>query len=336
MKGDKRMYCRKCGADIGNARFCPVCGAKQEADGASGQPDFRSEAEQRASRYEPAQSGFDASFEQTGYGQAGWIGDKLRAIFRDPMFLAITILMTVSCALGSIGFSSANGRIHFSLGIIGILYVIGLWMIYASAKKDDDSFISGLSFTSGVIKAYKIVIWVVIIALLVGAVLCFIAGPTLMKTFSLGGVQFHLYDDIGSEIFDEIPDLLNHEKFGYLSNFVLLGFGIAFIIADAVLLVVNLCFIKRLHRFTKSLCDSVKTGVYEVVDAKPSKAWLIVSAVFGLLGAVSGPGASESVRQYFDLTFSSGNAIMNSIAAACTAAAAILASILIKRNFIDQ
>ena len=338
------MYCRKCGAEIGDAKYCPICGAKQEADGASQQSSFQDEAQQRASKYEtaiqPSQGqsyGYDsqAFYSSQEASSGSWLVEKLLAIFRDPMFLTLTILMTVSAALGSVGFSAANGKMHLSLGILSILFVVGLWLIYGAAKKDDSSFISGLSFTSGVVKAYKIIMWVAIVALLVGAILCFIAGPTLLKSFSWGGIDWHLVDDIPSDVIDEIPDIINHDKFGYFSNFMLIGIGIALIVADVVLLIVNLCFIKKLHRFTKSLCDSVKSNVYDVKDAVPSKNWLIVSAVFGILGAVGG-GASSSVTEVFGITISTGNAVLNSVSAACSAAAAIIASILIKRNFTEQ
>ena len=336
------MYCRKCGADIGNAQYCPVCGAKQD-DRSAEQTGFADEAKQRSYKYESAAQSsdhFEAAYTVNDFAQSGEFGgstltDRLMSAFKDPMFLAVTVLVTVEAALGSVGISAGSGKLHLSIGIFGILFAVGLWLIYGAVKSDNGSFISGLSFTSGVVKANKIVLWVVIIALLVAAVICFIAGPTLLNEFTMDDITIRLIDDLPPEAIDEIPEIINHDKFGHISNFMLIGLGIVFIITDALLLVINLCFVKKLHRFTKSLCDSVKTGTYQVTDVVPSKNWLIVTAVFGFLGAFGSVGTRGSLTDYFGITISSGNLVMSSVAAICGAVAAILASVLIRKYLID-
>ena len=341
------MYCRKCGAEIGDAKYCPVCGEKQTA-GAGEQGAFRDEAEERAHKYQssalepvPYSAGYTGpEYASQESSDGSWIADKLRSVFRDQLFLVIAILMSVACLAGSFTINASNGTVHLSFGIITILFVIGLWLIYAQSRRDDPSFISGLSFTSGVIKAYKIVIWVVIVALLVAAILCFIAGPALMRSFSFDGIEFIFGGDITSElpqdVIDEIPDLINQDKFAHFSSFLFVGLGVIMIVADVVLLIMNLCYIKRLHIFTKSLCDSAKTGIYDVKNAVPSKNWLIVGAVFSIIGAVGSIGLSGSASEIAGIRISTGGSALNFVASACSAAAAIIASIMIKRHFTEN
>ena len=340
------MYCRKCGAEIGDAKYCPICGEKQAAAGEQGA--FRDEAEERAHKYQPSalepvpyNAGYTGpEYASQGSDAAGWIADKLRSVFRDQLFLVIAILMSVSCLAGSFVINASNGTVRISLGIITILFVIGLWLIYAQARRDDASFISGLSFTSGVVKAYKIVLWVVIVALFVGAVLCFVAGPALMRSFSIDGIEFLIGGDIMSDlpqdVIDEIPELINQDKFASFSSFLFIGLGIVMLVVDVVLLIVNLCYIKRLHVFTRSLCVSAKSGVYDVKNAVPSKNWLIVGAVFSIIGAVGSIGISGSATEIAGIRISTGGSVLGFISSACSAAAAVIASIMIKRHFVEN
>ena len=317
------MYCKNCGKDIGDARYCPYCGSVQD-----------DELQKLEERYGGAK---DASYSAESYyggGLSYGVADRMREIFRDPKFLVITILVTVSAVAALFGGSiSINGRTIAHLNIAAvfpILFCIGLWLCFAEGKKQGgDLKPTGLAMISGTAKAQWIVIWVAVGLLAVFGILFMVAAPSLFSN-----IPDDIWNILPEDLFNDIPGLNDLDIFSVpgalgvatysfrrASNVVFIGIGIAMVVAAVVLTLLNIFFYKKLHRLTKSICESVRLDRLDVACTVPVKNWLIVMAVFSFIGALG------SV---------SGLALLSFAGSACSGVAAILASVMIKNYLTDS
>ena len=317
------MYCKNCGKEIGDSRYCPYCGSVQEDD--------LSRLEERYGGAKDSAYGAESYYSGgTGYGAA----ERMRGIFRDTKFLVITILMTVNAVAAVFGGSITINNRTFSVNLIAvfpILFCIGLWLCWAEGRKQTGDFsTTGLAMISGTAKAQWIVVWVGAIMLLVFGILFIVAAPSVISNFPNDIwklIPGDFYNDIpGMEDFNifGIPGAVGVAKYYYESaaNAVAIGLGIVMVLVAVVMVILNIFFYKKLHRFTKSICESVKTDRLEVACVVPVKNWLIVSAVFSFLGALGVVGS-----------FTNFLAFAGSL---CGGLAAVFASIMIKNYLIDS
>ena len=322
MKGDRKMYCSKCGAEIGDAKYCPICGTKQDGYAASF-TDRR--VPQGDSMVYPEME------QQESYGRvAGFFKD----MFSDSMFLVIAILISVSSAIGSFSFDS--GRVRLSVGVISILIAVSLWITYASAKGSGTLSPSGPSFTSGVLKAYYILYWVGIVFMIVGGILCIVAGPLVSRMLPniISSLTPEEIEEL-REIFELLPGFINDLDINRYLSYALVGIGIALLLGAVVMIIINLCFFRKIHQFAKSVCVSLKTDQFNIVKAKACKNWLIVAAVFSLLGGGLAIIPFGRITSSFSIHFAAGAGTLGGISALCSAGACILASIMINRYFVE-
>lgn len=317
------MYCKNCGKEIGDARYCPYCGSVQEDD--------LSRLEERYGGAKDSAYGAESYYSGgAGYGA----GERMRGIFRDTKFLVITILMTVNAVAAVFGGSITINNRTFSINLVAvfpILFCIGLWLCWAEGRKRMGDFsTTGLAMISGTAKAQWIVVWVGAIMLLVFGILFIVAAPSVISNFPNDVwrlVPGDFYNDIpGMEDFNifGIPGAVGVAKYYYESaaNTVAIGLGIVMVLVAVVMVILNIFFNKKLHRFAKSICESVKTDKLEVACVVPVKNWLIVSAVFSFLGALGVVGS-----------FTNFLAFAGSL---CGGLAAVFASIMIKNYLIDS
>ena len=326
-KGDN-MYCAKCGAEIGNARYCPVCGEKQP------EPEYRQAAAG------PNVSIFDDAQPQ---GQMGAVADLLTTVFRDPMYLIITILITVSCIGSSITLSrqDVSTGVNISVSVFPILFAVALWMCFVSAKSSNGLSPAGLSFASGLVKAQMIIMWIAFGIIVIGGIMTIVLGPSIADRIDFYGWGSGTdgFPSLPPEVLEELKELgIDEARALVISKAAIIGIGIALLFGAVIILIINVCFYRKLHMFTKSLCTSLKTDVYEVRKARASKNWLIVSAVFTLL--CSGlPGLASAIGSAIRTGGSSAVvtiSVTGVIANVCTAVACILASVLIGKYFADE
>ncbi len=230
---------------------------------------------------------------------------KALTAVKSPLFLALCILVSASTALGMItgGFN-----------VLGILATIFLWLSYAAAVKNECS-VSNLRCLSGVTFANFVIQQVVYaIFIFVGAIGAF--------AFAIAGASSEMYDKIIEAVeFDaataEIIAAMQAAGIGF-SFFFILFFAI-FAIVGIVGTVINIFSWKKIHNFTKSLYKGVENGELELKSTGAATAWLMVFGVLNAISAVFSIGGQDII-----LTF---------LATGSTAAALIIASILIKKNF---
>ena len=190
---------------------------------------------------------------------------------------------------------------------------------------------TGLAIASGTTKAIFIVVWVAVGLVAVFMVLMIVFGQLLVNY-----LPYPFIEDL-PDIFNDLPNGLGVAypassgipspnipipvDPGYSVDNIRLGLIVVTVVGGliiiALLIVFNLCFYRKLHRFTKSLCVSLKNDYLQVECVKPVKAWLIVAAVITFLSAVT------------SLTL----APVAAAAAICQGLAAIFASVLIGRHF---
>ena len=317
------MRCHSCGAVIDdNAAFCTVCGARQDP--------VLNKAEQKYSDGPDQFGGSDQYGDSSRFGsqysqyQGGsTVGSVYTGVFREPLFLAITILMTVSAAVTL--FSGIRlGEYSTGLNLaaaIPILYAVALWLIFAEFRTDKAQYsTTGLAIASGTTKAVVIITWIAVGMVAVIMVLLILFGHLLVNYLTIPFIE-------------DFPDILDipgalgaahvplqgapRQTVPGLDTAMILLIVICGVLAIAALVVLNIFFYKKLHRFTKSLCVSLKNDYLQVDCVRPVKAWLIVMAVITFLGAA-------------------GAIALNPVAAIgsiCQGLAAIFASVLVGRHF---
>ena len=137
--------------------------------------------------------------------------EALKKAFSSGQFLAATILAT--CSVGTSLILSA------SFDIIGILFVIGMWLTWSAARSGEVK----CRFIRGVAKAKVILTWVVIGLSVIGAIFLFVCSafvgyvtdavvedglPETADALEFKGIT----DDSANEILSRFNDLVNEDE----------------------------------------------------------------------------------------------------------------------------
>ena len=270
------MKCENCGFEaLETFKFCPACGKEVE-----------NRTEEAAVITEYVETVIENP-----------MANKFLAAVKDKLFLAICILLSVSCI-----FAIAAE----SLPIIEILITIFSWITFAQGRKgiaDDEH----LRCISGSVYANYVLMNIL------SGLLIFLGGLVALA-FALIGSQPELVNEIIREITINVPDFLSVPQ----ELYAMVGwiFGFAFILMAVIILIVNLCGFRKIHRFIKSVYQGIRTQSPVCANPASAKGWLIF---FGVCSALSA------------LTFISDTA--SAIYSACSSAVAIISAILIKKYF---
>lgn len=242
------MYCNNCGHQSPeDFRFCPKCGAERQAEPAPAAELSAPPVEERFSTNPAAQF--------------------FLSLLKDKLFFVICILMTVS---------SGAAILTGSLPIIEILITVFLWLLHAQAEKNvaDAGY---LRCVSGSIYANYILVNVC-------AVLCAVFGLIFGAAFDMligntdfiDGLRIGLAQSgAGSMVSADV--IL--EALSWLSGSFLM---IAFILAGAVMLVLNIFTTRYVHRFVKSAYQSIRSGALALKHASATRVVLIIfAAIYG-------------------------------------------------------
>ena len=184
----------------------------------------------------------------------------LRAMASSKLMLAMAILFSITAAGALFGSNSATGG-----AISAVLVCVGIWMIYAAAKKADSPFsATGVQLVRiAAIIQFAVAVFAAVLSLavlLIAAVALAASGPEPFDSTTLA-----------------------------ISGAVLLGLGVVFVIVFAVMIF----FAVVRWKFADSLCNSVRSG-------EPRFRFLTLTMVLcfvsGGLSALSIPGVGAYPR----------------------------------------
>lgn len=247
------------------------------------------------------------------------------------MFLAIcilTLIYTLICGLPNLTINFTQNDWSFNsqanIPLIPLLITIGLWVVHSSAKKDELS-ASGMKLISGSLKAVKIVNWITAIIMIVCAVLT-VLGGIAMQAEELNIGSFISYDEVDIEELNEllaqfegtIPNQIIDAIYDIFTDpdvlsILIIGIGVVFGVVGLGMMFVNIFFYGCLYKFARSLREWGEGEGLGIKAVRGAANWLIVSAVFSCIGAMS---------------FSVRSGLM--------AAICIVVSVFIKKHFYDH
>ncbi len=275
------MKCQKCSFEIQEGMgFCSKCGTPVTY---TPQPEQPIQSEPSANIFNP-------------------FAERMMSAVQDKLFLAICILMTVSC-----GCSILSGSLP---DILHILFTIFLWLAFASGRKGILP-TNHLRCVSGTVYANYVISNVVSGIFIVCGIILSVSFGTIAK---LGeGYLYELMDEFGFNLNLSV----DIAQIGIAA--IGLIFGFAFIFVAALILIFNLLGMKKIHRFVKSAYQSVDSPAPYFANPVSAKNWLMF---FGVCSAVASLSSLES-------------GIVAFFASASLGVAGILASVLIGKYFTD-
>ncbi len=261
------MKCNKCGFETAQSNaFCPQCGERLIHD------------------IQPQ----------------GTFATQILPALKDPLFLVVCILLSVSCLM-----SLSAG----SVPLINILITVFLWLTYAQARKDMAD-ANHLRCVSGALYAQYVITYVAAGLVLVMGIIFAVAFNIISNSMDgfwealLGEVA---EGDVAASLLAILPSV---------SGGVII---IICAIASAIVVVVNIFINRYLHRFTKSFYQSIQQGVYAVEYVKAAKIILFII------------GGAAAVSCLSDLT---SNQFSSFVANASSGGSAIITGLLI-RKYLD-
>lgn len=226
--------------------------------------------------------------------------DKILAVFKDNLFLALCVLMTASCVFS---------LISNSLPVINILITIFLWLTYAKVRKGIVDANSLRCISGSVYANYVIVNVISIIFFVCGIIVTFILGFLTNSSEAVNALisEFNINYPYYTSILQGILAV---------AGWVI---GLVFIIVAVAIFIINILGMKKIHRFAKSVYKSVlaQNPVFENLSG--AKNWLIF---FGVCSAIS------------TLSSLSGGLIV-ALTSACSTAAIFIAVTLINKYFVS-
>lgn len=278
------MFCPQCGSDIGDSAVCPYC-SPQQSGGAEYQPPMHTPAEA-----------------------------SLKTAFSGTLFLVMCILMTISVAFSFIGALTSGS---FAIEIIDLLFVIAMWMVYATSKSADNALSpGGLKLADGTSLAVLVIGWV-LFGIFIFFALVFMIVRFANIPLDLEDLYYAIYSYSGSVFEGMIPSI------SIISSILLSLLVVVFVIAAVVIALVNLFFFRNLRRFIHSVRGSAASGVLNIQKAKTVRIWIIVIGVISALNAVS------------NLFQMSEKGALSALASCAYAAAIIIAFVWIGQNFLS-
>lgn len=199
--------------------------------------------------------------------------NRALSIVNSKLFLTICILLTVAS-----GLSLVKG----SLQIIPLLLAIFMWIAYDNGKKNkveinDFRKISGTVYANYVINNVVAIIFIVC-----GVIIGGLFGA--LSTLNLPELISEISPD-----FNNILELLPNLSFTAITIIL----GVVFVFAGAIILIINLLGMRKIHQFAKDFYTGLSTGQTNLSLVKSTKNWLIFFAITDGITALS--TLSESI-----------------------------------------
>lgn len=258
------MKCKQCGYEAAqNSLFCPQCGEHMVCD-------------------ETPRGAFTA---------------RILPALKDPLFLVVCILLSVSCLM-----SLSAG----SVPLIDILITVFLWLTYAQARKDVAD-AEHLRCVSGALYAQYVITYIAAGLVVVMGVIFAIAFNIV--TSSMDGFWETLLSEVAdAEVAASLMAILPS-----VSGAVIL---VLCALVSGVIIVLNIFTMRYLHRFAQSVYRSIEQDVYALKYANAAKILLFIFGGFAAVSCLSALASNEF-----------GNFVANASSGGC----AILSGLLIRK-----
>lgn len=254
------MKCNKCGFDAAQeSPFCPQCGERMTQLAAP----------------------------------RGAFADQILPVLKDPLFLVVCILLSISCLM-----SLAAG----SVPLINILITVFLWLTYANAQKDVAD-AEHLRCVSGAVYAQYVINYVVAGLMLVMGVLFAIAFNILT----------HSMDGFWESLLSEVSDT---EMVASLMSILPSVSGAVILVVCAfcaiILIVLNIFTMRYLHRFAQSVYRSIQQGEYALKYASIAVILLFITGGVDVISCLSSL-ATLQFGSFAACASSGGSAILSGL-----------------------
>ena len=248
------MKCNQCGFETEqNNAFCPQCGEHlitQEA-------------------------------------QTGTFAFKILPALRDPLFLVVCILLSVTCLMSLVA---------GSVPLIDILITVFLWLTYAQAQKDIAD-ANHLRCVSGALYAKYVINYVIAVLVLVVGVICSVALG------AMGGSMAGIWDEVVGELAQEEAFAIVMAILPSVSGAVIVA---VCALVTALVMVINIFTMRYLHRFAKSVYCSIEQGTGALKYVKAAKIVLFILGGFAAISSLS--SLADGLFTGFISNISSGGA----------------------------
>jgi len=261
------MKCSKCGTiNPENAVFCKDCGAS-----------LLKQAQENDKVETVSQEQEETSTTQKTISVNGLI----KKWATSSLFLTAVILFTVSVGFSML-FNVAAGAGAVTGIIPSIIALIGLWIIYSSAKGNKEINKTGLTM----LKVISIILTVVISVVFgICGVICVIAGAIMPQVIDIIGDQFNQIIQEAQSIVEaegmissdvDLTQIFTPETFGI----IMIVMGVMFII----IMVFGIIFYTKATKTIKKIDEMIKTGT---VKENISMGFIVLLFVFGGISALN-------------------------------------------------
>lgn len=191
----------------------------------------------------------------------------LHNVVSSKLFLVVAILFTVASAAQLI-----NGG---GLPVFEILVAIAMWIMVGSNKNGNImGYETPLKMISGTVFANTIIFWIS------GGIFA-VSGLIVALSGSAAEEFINVAINMGELSMDEAALL---DAYGSL---VFTIFGIVFIVAAVIIFLINIFIIKGMHKFTKSVLTTFRTGINQIEKLRFTK---VVVLILGIITALSSLG----------------------------------------------
>ena len=191
---------------------------------------------------------------------------------KDKLFLAICILVSATAALQLLANSGP---------VLQILLTIFLWLVYAKAQKNEFD-AKHLRCVSGTVYAAYVIDYVLAgVFAFLGVVFAIVFGAAASNSEIIEEFLSALSDS--PELYGIMHEIVSTEELLSIAGTVFL---VGFMVFAVLMVVFNIFSLGRIHKLAKSVYQSGGTERSALKHVKAAKNWLIVLAVFAILGGL--------------------------------------------------
>lgn len=210
--------------------------------------------------------------------------EKIRQALRGQSLAVAAIFLTASIICKVIGGFIADESAALSIEILSLLLCIALWVARGNAKHEDRFTGRGLRLASGVYYAMFIIFWIAAGLLILVGVIMLIGKEQVGNAIINGSsnVISGLFDSVVADI-PGAQELFTEQSF---ATALASGAAVMCFIAAAIFLIGNYLYVRKVHKFIKSLRATIASGENQIRHEKGTKIWMLIIGIAGLISSL--------------------------------------------------